>query len=193
MKGVVMRNKVQLVVIAVLMVLSAYLMITDKNAIDFLKKENRLLNAQLVQKDEACETRIALLKASSASEKEKTMAAADRPVPNLLAKLPVNQAQKRRETIEEMSGVLKLTDGQKEEIKAILVDFRRQKMEVLGRLSGGKISIFDPRLIEEINWTKKKALARLKAVLTGEQYAIFVEKSYEEKLGLRTFRAGRTE
>jgi hypothetical protein len=173
--------------------LSAHSMITNKNAIDSLKKENRLLNAKLVQKDEACETRIALLKTSAGSEKEKTTAATDMPVPNLLAKLPVNQAQKRRETIEEMSGVLKLTDGQKEEIKVILVDFRKQKREVLGRLSGGKISIFDPRLIGEINGTKKKALARVKAVLTGEQYTVFLEKSYEEKLGLRTFKVGRSE
>ncbi len=193
MKGIVMRNKMQLVVIAVLMVLSAYLMITNRNAIDSLKKENRLLKAQLAQKDEACESRIALLKTSAAGEKEKTVAATDRPVPNLLAKLPVNQAQKRRETIEEMSGVLKLTDGQKEEIKVILIDFRKQKREVLGSLSDGKISIFDPRLIEEINGTKKKALARVKAVLTDEQYTIFAEKSYEDKLGLRPFKVGRSE
>lgn len=184
-----MSNKVQLGMIAVLAVLSVYLMITNKNSTDSLKNEIRMLNAKLSQKDGECEAKMALLRAAAAKEKKETVAA-ENPVTNLLARLPVDPSQRRRDTVEGMKGVLKLTDGQNEEMKVILDDFRKEKMAVLARLSREKIFIWDPRFIDEINGVREKAMANVKSTLTSGQYEMFLDKGYDAKLGLRPVRLG---
>lgn len=187
-----MRNRFQMALIAVLVALSAYLFITGRHETDSLKNEIRSLDARLSQKDAEYEARIARLKAGAGGEKGERVAVAKRPMPNLIAGLSGNILQKRRETFEKMSAVLKLTAIQKEQISNILQDFRTQKSQVLGKISAGKMSIFDPALVGEVNGLRQEAMARVKSVLNGQQYRMFREKGYEERLGLHSDRAGNS-
>jgi len=185
-----MRNTVQVAFITVLALLSVYLIITERSRTDSLNKKINTINERLRHRDQECKERIASLKAAAALEKGGTMAHSGKPSGNLFEKLPSDVYRKRLETVEEMRVGLKLTPDQEEKVKMILEDFSRDKTEVFGRVSRWKGSIFDPRLIHEINGLREEALTRVKSVLSGSQYSMFQLKGYEAKLGLKSYSAG---
>lgn len=177
---------IQTVLIVLLVAALVYLHTGNKHKVDSLNVRIVTLEAGLKKANDECETRIALVKAGkNLPVRGEQIRPAGPSLADILKKAPNSPERIRKELVPEIVETLNMNTDQERELLAILDEFRRSKQGVYEKAKEEKRFFFEPAYADMINAARKEALERLRRLLGDKQYAVLVEKGFDERLGLR--------
>lgn len=149
------------------------------------------MEASLGKEREACETRVAYLKAEQARKEAvgttapKAAAPRDAGAKQLIGKLLADKQKGRRQTIYEIVRELGLDEEHDMLFRLVLVDFEKAKRKVFEEAKAAKALFFEPKYLEKVNEARREAMRNLGSVLTTEQMQTMTQREYDLRLGLR--------
>jgi len=177
---------IQSLLIIVLAALSLYLYSDRRTVVESLTRKIAAIEAANEKEREDCETRIALLKAEKEREPaQKMLKPGGTPILDLVKKLPTDPKKVRSGALGEMSQTLKMDEKQEMQVRAVLADFDKAKVQVFEKSKTEKRFIFDPLTMKRINEVRREAMVKLAGILTEDQLKVMKEKNFDLKLGIR--------
>ena len=179
-------NKLQTVLIAVLVFIIAYLYIIDKKRVEVLQKQILSLETKITQMNKDCQKMIAFLKASKTmGNRAFSVQGGSRPLIELKKERPNLFVKSEKNILKEMKDNMGLLDEQVKEIQTVLQGLRGTRKKIFNLAREEKGSIFDTRYLQMMGDARKEALSKVKCILNDEQYKLMIEKGYDQQLGLR--------
>ena len=177
---------IQSLLMIVLAALSLYLYSDRRTAVESLNRKIAAFEAANKKEREDCETRVAYLKAEKERElAHKTLRYRGTPLLDLVKKLPTDPKKVRSDAIGEMSNTLKMDEKQEMQVRTVLADFDKAKVQVFEKSGTEKRFLFDPLTMERINEVRRDAMGKMAGILTKEQLIAMKEKNFDLQLGIR--------
>lgn len=178
----VLRNVLLIALCSVIV----YLYLNNKKTTASLQNQIRSLEKKISTMDDACETKLALLKADLSAQHMNSKINILSPALARTEKSLIDPAASHARIITEMVAELRLNLKQGSRLNKIMYNFEKAKQKAFSKALADKIFFIDPRYIAMINTLRAETLTEVKAILTEEQYNLMFEKEYDRKLGLKT-------
>ncbi len=130
---------IQSLLIIILAALSLYLYSDRRTAVESLNRKIAVFEAANKKERGDCETRIAYLKDEKERElAHKTLRYRGTPILDLVRKLPTDPKKVRSDAFGEMSHTLKMDEKQEMQVRTVLADFEKAKVQVFEKSKTAK-------------------------------------------------------